>query len=789
MLDAAFQETAMAGAFRALLALPLMLLGACATITPTPSSAPRAIATSATPPLIPMPARMAPAPGQFIVRQGTPLLVHSDNPQAIAIARQFADLLLRTRGIRLDLQSPGQTSTHDAIVLDLDHDDRLAPGGEGYRLSVDDHRIRIAAQDPRGLFYGTVTLWQLLTPDASRAATASVHNGVIDDHPRFAWRGLMLDSARHFQSVAEVRQLIDWMSLHKLNVLHWHLTDDQGWRLQIKRYPELTRIGSCRQPLGPDAALTGGADKPYCGYYTQDEVRDMVRYAAARYITIVPEIEMPGHAQAAIAAYPQFGVTGTRPAVSTDWGINTWLYNTDPGTITFLQNVLDEVMALFPSTYIHVGGDEAAKDQWKASPAIQAHMRQLGIADENGLQSWLIKHMETYLSAHGRKLIGWDEILEGGLPPEATVMSWRGIQGAIDAANQGHDVVLSPSPTLYLDHLQGDGPDEPPGRPQVQDLQSIYDFNPIPPQIDAAQAKHVLGAQANLWAEYMPTFARDQHAIFPRLAALAEVDWSPASAHDWPGFLARLPAQFDRYRALGIRFADSAFEPHFALTAAGDGRIDVALSTQTGSGAIHYTVDGSTPTAASPRYASPLSLRPPLQLQAATFSTDGVLLAAPRTRQIDAAALRTSRSDRFTTCTNGVVLRLEDDRPLAGPRPAYNLNVMDTCWQWKAAPTDGVRQLAVTVGNMPWNYQLLQDIKKVVVRPDAIRGGELDVHLDRCDGPRLARMSLQQAARSDTQTTLKATIPAISGTHDLCFTISGDPKQQLWAIDTVTLSP
>ncbi|HXD35388.1 MAG TPA: beta-N-acetylhexosaminidase, partial [Rhodanobacter sp.] len=339
----------MAVAFRALLALPLMLLGACATITPTPSSAPRAIATSATPPLIPMPARMAPAPGQFIVRQGTPLLVHSDNPEAIVIARQFADLLLRTRGIRLDLQSPGQTSNHDAIVLDLDHDDRLAPGGEGYRLSVDDHRIRIAAQDPRGLFYGTVTLWQLLTPDASRAATASVHNGVIDDHPRFAWRGLMLDSARHFQSVAEVRQLIDWMSLHKLNVLHWHLTDDQGWRLEIRKYPRLTSIGAWRVPAGPaahaDLDPATGRPRLYGGYYSQAVAKRIVAYAAARGVTIVPEIEMPGHASAVLAAYPRFAASEDPPReVPSDWGAYPNVLNLEEPTLAFLEEVLTEVM-------------------------------------------------------------------------------------------------------------------------------------------------------------------------------------------------------------------------------------------------------------------------------------------------------------------------------------------------------------------------------------------------------------------------------------------------------------
>lgn len=773
-----------------IVALPCWLLVACAT-TPVPPPVATAPSGATVPlPLIPMPASVTRAPGHFVLRQGAPLLVRSDNVQALAVARQFVALLAQTRGIHLDLRPAGDASDgHDAIVLKLDHGDLLSPGDEGYRLSVDDDRIEIDARDPRGLFYGTVTLWQLLTPDASRASSATVANGVIEDHPRFAWRGLMLDSARHFQSVADIRKLIDWMALHKLNVLHWHLTDDQGWRLQIKQYPKLTSVGACRKAVGPDAALTGGADKPYCGFYTQEQARELVRYAAARFVTIVPEIEIPGHAQAAIAAYPQLGVTGKRPAVSTDWGINTWLYAPNEHSLHFLENVLDEVMALFPSTYIHVGGDEAAKDQWQASPKVQARLRQLGLKDDDALQGWMIGQIGAYLHAHGRRLIGWDEILDGGLPPSATVMSWRGIEGAITAANQGHDVVLSPSPTLYLDHLQGDGHDEPPGRPQVESLKDIYDFDPLPAAISAAQAKHVLGAQLNLWAEYMPTFARAQHAIFPRLAALAEMDWSPAAAHDWTGFLARLPAQFARYRTLGIDYADSAFEPHVALAAAADGKVRVSLSDQVDSGLIRYSTDGSTPSATSPRYRTPLTLTPPLQLRAATFSAAGLPLAAPRTQQIDLAALRTRNSDQLDTCTDKLVLRLEDDRPLDGPRPVYRLDLMNTCWQWPQASLDGMHQLAVTVGNLPWNYQLWKDTSGVVVRADALRGGELDVHRDGCDGPRLARLPLRQAANNPLQTTLTATLPQIEGKHDLCFVISGDPKQGLWAIDTVKLSP
>jgi hexosaminidase len=370
-------------------------------------------------------------------------------------------------------------------------------------------------------------------------------------------------------------------------------------------------------------------------------------------------------------------------------------------------------------------------------------------------------------------------------------MSWRGTKGAIAAANAGHDVVLSPAPTLYLDYLQSDAHDEPPGRPVISTLEDVYAFDPVPGGIDAAQAKHVLGAQANLWTEYMPTFARAEHAIFPRIAALAERTWSPAATHSWPGFLARLPAQLARYRSLGIEYADSAFAPRFALVRGAGDAIDVTLSTQAAAGAIRYTTDGSTPTAQSTRYTTPLSL--PLDgrtpLRAATFAGNGFMLAAPRERDIDAAALLTRNSDQLDTCQNKLPLRIEDDRPLQGPRPVYKVGIMDTCWTWKQAPLDGMRHLAVTVGNLPWNYELWKDTASVVVRPEATRHGEIEVHVDGCDGRRIARLPLATAATTDTQTTLHAELPALDGVHDLCIFATGDPKQGMWAVDTIKLSP
>jgi hexosaminidase len=280
--------------------------------------------------------------------------------------------------------------------------------------------------------------------------------------------------------VGEIKQMLDAMALHKLNTFHWHLTDDQGWRIEIKQYPELTKIGDCRIPAGDGGLDAAGRSKPYCGYYTQEQIRDVVRYAAALHITIVPEVDVPGHATAAIAAYPQLGVLDTPPVVSNEWGVNTNLFNVEESTFVFLENVLGEVVDLFPGAYVHVGGDEAVKDQWKASARVQERIRELGVKDEAGMQSYLIKRLEKYLVAKHRRLIGWDEILEGGLPEEATVMSWRGIEGGITAANQGHDVVMAPSSELYLDYLQTDSPNEPPGRPATIPLKQVYAFEPVP---------------------------------------------------------------------------------------------------------------------------------------------------------------------------------------------------------------------------------------------------------------------------------------------------------------------
>jgi hexosaminidase len=740
--------------------------------------------------LLPQPAEMHPAAkGAVAVSGGDRVLVQAGEPQALAVVQRFAALVATTRGLQLRVETHLDKESPAAIVFRLDAHAAVADDA-GYRIAIGDGKIEVTARTTRGLFYGSVTVWQLLTPAAFETeGPASVADGIIVDHPRFAWRGLMLDSARHFQGVHDIKRLIDWMSLHKLNVLHWHLTDDQGWRLQVPKYPELTQIGACRRAVGPDAALTGSPGKPYCGFYTDAQVRGIVRYAAQRFIEVVPEIDIPGHSQAAIAAYPWLGVTGKRPQVSTDWGINTWLLKPDARSLEFVDGVMDHVMALFPSKYIHIGGDEAAKDQWEASPEVRAHMKKLGLANMEQLQGWFTTQVADYLARHGRTAVGWDEILHGRVPASSVVMSWNAPSGALQALRQGHDVVMASSPTLYLDHYQSGLHDEPPGRPDVESLKDVYDYDPLPDGASAAEARHVLGVQANLWTEYMPTFARVQHAVFPRIAALSEIAWSPASTHDWDGFLQRMPAELARYRALGIGYADSAFAPAFALSKGTGGAIKVALSNQTNFGSTHYTTDGTVPVVGSAIYSKPLSFpgNAATTLRAATFATNGFELASPRSQVIDAAGLLTRNSDQLDSCKNQLVLRLEDDRPLDGHRPVYKVDIENMCWQWKGAQLDGVRRIALTVGNLPWNFQLWTDDAKVVTQPKAMPAGEFQVHEDSCGGPLLAALPLAGAARTQLQTTLTADIPAIHGDHALCIFATGDPRDGLWAIGKVEL--
>ncbi|MGP3919104.1 beta-N-acetylhexosaminidase [Nonomuraea sp. 10N515B] len=426
---------------------------------------------------------------------------------------------------------------------------------EAYRLTVGP-RVEIVAGGPAGAFYGAQTFRQLLPPAAFRKAATgpfTVPGTYVEDAPRFPWRGCLLDVARHFMTKHDVLRFIDLLALHKLNVLHLHLTDDQGWRIEIKRYPRLTEVGAWRREsqTGWNGAMDG---RPHGGYYTQDDIREIVAYAARRHVTVVPEIDLPGHTQAAIAAYPELGNLGTPLEVRTTWGVGVNVLNVDDATIAFFQNVLDEVLELFPSPYVMLGGDECRKDQWRDSPAAQRRMAELGLRDEEELQSWFVHRFDDYLTARGRRLVGWDEILEGGLAPGAVVASWRGELGAVAAARSGHDVINCSNTSLYLDYRQGPGEEEPIPFGTVLTLEDVYAFEPVPEELrgDPA-AERVLGAQCGIWTELIDSSRHVDYMAFPRLAAFAETVWSPAE-RDLAGFRERLAAHLPRLEAAGVEY-------------------------------------------------------------------------------------------------------------------------------------------------------------------------------------------------------------------------------------------
>jgi hexosaminidase len=740
-------------------------------------------------PLIPAPAESQRHNGRLDIGPRTPISVAAGDDAALRSARYLAGLLQRTRGLDLAVKTEA-TATPGSIRLQLDPQAPVEQK-EGYALDVDQQGMRIAARDAAGLFYGAISAWQLMTPDA-RKGEVTVPAATIRDWPRFGWRGQHLDVARHFHDVATVKHVIDAMAQHKLNVLHLHLTDDQGWRIEIKRYPRLTEVGAWRTPPG---AGRHGTPQRYGGFYTQDQIRELVAYAAERHIAILPEIDMPGHAQAAVAAYPEeVGVTGERPAVSVDWGVNPYLFGTDKRSLDFIFGVLDELLELFPSPYIHIGGDEAIKDQWEASPAVRAQMRKLGVKDAHAMQGWFNEQLAQYLTAHGRRLIGWDEILEGGLPASATVMSWRGVDGAVAAAKLGHDVVLAPAGWMYLNYLQTTRSDEPNGHIGPLPLSRVYEFDPVPAGLTAEQARHVLGVQGALWTEYTPSAWHVDHALFPRLDAVAEVAWSPAAARGWAGFLGRLPAQLQRYRALGIDYSDGAFAADIALDGGPNPVLagapaKVKLGNQAGFGQIRYTTDGSEPTLQSSRYGAPFAVTLPATVKAAVFTEDGRPLAAARSRTFDRPSLLSLDTQGLRNCHDqgelGLRLPLLPDMPGADT-PVYNVDLFYACWVYPQARLDGIAAVRVDAARLARNFGLAHDQSKVHQYPASTPQGELEV-LQGCDGERLASVPLPAGDALGEQFVLEAPLPPRSGVHDLCLRFTAPISGPLYAIGGVHL--
>ena len=532
------------------------------TVAPAPAAASAAATLPSRYPLVPWPAALEPAAGEFRIDAATRIALGDDNAELRAIARDLAVALHDATGLAVPVGAPGGGSTIELRI------DGTVAAPEGYRLVVTPAGITVSAPAPAGLFYGMQTLRQLLPagPGAARAIPAVT----IEDAPRFQYRGMHLDVGRHFFPVAFIKRYIDLLATYKINTFHWHLTEDQGWRIQIERYPRLTEVGAFRRET---VVGHGGSDVPlqydgtrYGGFYTQDEIREVVAHAASRYVTIIPEIELPGHSVAALAAYPELACTQGPFEVMTKWGVSDDIYCPTEQTFEFLQNVLTEVMALFPGEYIHIGGDEAPKKRWEESPVAQDVIRRERLADEHELQSWFIRRIETFLNANGRKLIGWDEIMEGGLSSTATLMFWRNwatvpvgpdstrVSAAKVAVNRGNDIIMTPNNVLYFDHYQADPAGEPLAFGGFSTLRDVYAYDPVPEDFTTDEARRVIGAQANMWTEYIKTPGQVEYMLLPRMLALAEVVWSPRYARDWASFALRVPPRLESLDALDVNY-------------------------------------------------------------------------------------------------------------------------------------------------------------------------------------------------------------------------------------------
>jgi hexosaminidase len=572
--------------------------------------------------LIPLPERIERGAGRVALRPGAIIRVDAPGSAGDDAARLLAERINASSGLAVtvvDRQAPGAAKA-DIVLTVQDADAEL--GSEGYVLDIAAAGTVIRAQEGAGLFYGTQTLLQLLPPAIFSPTRVTkpvawdmpvVH---IVDRPRFRWRGLMLDVSRHFFSKGEVLNFIDLMAQQKLNRFHWHLVDDNGWRIEIMHYPKLTTQGAWRDGIGfgldPRSATAYGGDGRYGGFYTQDDIREIVAYASRRHVTIIPEIEMPGHSAAATAAYPEFS-SPVHPSILC------------PGrdeTFDFLENVLTEVFALFPSTYIHIGGDEVPREGWKKCDRCQARIKAEGLKDERELQSYLTRRIEAFINSRQRILIGWDEILDGGIAPNAVVMSWRGIDGGIAAAKADHDVVMTPTSHCYFDFYQA-RQGEPRAIGGYLPLGTVYAYEPVPTALPAEKSRHVLGTAGNLWSEFVPNYQHVQYMTYPRACAIAEVAWTDRALRNWEDFQRRLPAQLRRLGYQGVNYrADPPPNLAQAISAASDGSGRIALAPLFPDQEIHVTLDGSEPTRAAPLYTQPLQLTRATQLKARYFHGD-----------------------------------------------------------------------------------------------------------------------------------------------------------------------
>jgi hexosaminidase len=580
--------------------------------------------------IIPQPVSMSLQQGQFIIDNNTSINFNSKQKD-LASASKFLNSFIKTiSGNELSVNAKKNKS----IVLNIKKTDKI--GDEGYLLTVSPTRVSITANTKAGIVYGLQSLIQVL-PQIRTNAALIVPCLNITDYPRFKYRGMHLDVCRHFFSADMVKEYINLMASYKFNTFHWHLTDDQGWRIEIKRYPKLTSVGAWRadrrgipwsqcEPTKPGEATT------YGGFYTQQQIKEIVAYAQERSITIIPEIEMPGHSEAALAAYPELSCT-QQPQTTITGGIypkdiqSNYCVGND-SVFTFLQNVLTEVMQLFPSKYIHIGGDEVDKTSWKNCAKCQALKAKLGLKDEDELQSYFIHRIEKFVISKNRRIIGWDEILEGGLAPNATVMSWRGESGGIKAAKMKHDVVMTPGNPLYFDHYQAGPAGEPDAIGGFNSLKMVYDYNPVSKELDAADTKYILGAQANVWTEFIPSVSQLEYMVLPRMLALAEAVWSPLESKDYNNFYHRVQNQFRVFDQKGFNYCAGNFTVAIKPLSQ-NGKLLVALSSEIPDASIYYTTDGSQPDLTSKKYEGPVPIDSSVTMKAVVVIDGKVMGVVP----------------------------------------------------------------------------------------------------------------------------------------------------------------
>lgn len=570
-------------------------------------------------PIIPEPKNLQPKDGYFTLGPTTLLVA----PQMSEIA-DFSQKLETSLGISVRTTARSLTPS----FIRVNAEDSTVPE-EGYVLDISATEIQINASTPQGVFYALQTLYQLLPPEVNAGKKLDSNSVMIpqcriEDEPRFAYRGSHLDVSRHFRTVEEVKAHIEHIAMYKINYFHWHLTDDQGWRIEIKKYPKLQSVASQRAGtwIGHFSSGLGYDGVPHGGYYTQEEIRDIVQFAEAHHVTVIPEIDVPGHVSAALAAYPELSCTGGPHKVEGTWGVFDDVFCASEETFEFLENVMDEVLALFPDApYIHIGGDECPKTRWKSCPKCQERIRKEGLKDEFELQSYFLNRVAEYIIAHGRKVIAWDEALEGGVPDDLIIMSWQGEQGGIAAAQQHHQAIMTPCAYLYLNYYQGEPESEPTAIGGYLPLKKVYNYDPITRALTPEQQKYIIGAQANLWTEYIKDWKLAEYMLYPRLLALSEVVWSPKSLRNYEKFIEKLNHHFTIFDAEGMNYSKS----HFNVTAAttwskNENCPQVSLQTACPDCDIRYTLNGETPTVENAQiYMEPIPIRKDATLRAMAF--------------------------------------------------------------------------------------------------------------------------------------------------------------------------